>query len=252
MSRGGVVYDQYEALARASEFARISRELHAEPGTQPTLDRIVQLAVESIPACEHCGVSLRHKDNTVETPASTSDVVEKADALQYEYGEGPCLDAIWSLDLLVIDDLQRETRWPKWSPRAADLGLASALSVRILGATGTLGGLNLYSTVSHAFDSTDEAVASIFARHAADALDAAEERAGLQTALRSRQVIGVAQGLLMQRFQLSLDQSFEVLRRYSQNQNMKLRELAEQLVLEGGIPSEGTALFAVHPPRENA
>jgi GAF domain-containing protein len=240
-----VVDNQSEALDRAVEFARISRELHAEPGTGPTLDRIVELAVESIPACEHCGVSLRHSDNTVETPASTSTIVEKADALQYEFGEGPCLDAIWSLDLVVIDDLRQEGRWPKWAPRAADLGLGSVLSVRIRGASGTLGGLNCYSTATRAFDSTDEAVASIFARHAADALDAAEERAGLRKALRSRQVIGVAQGLLMQRFNLSLDQSFEVLRRYSQNQNLKLRELAEQLVIEGRIPTDATGRLAL-------
>lgn len=234
---------QPEVLEQAAEFARISRELHGETETQPTLDRIVELAVETVPACECCGISFRQADGTIETPASTSEIVAKADAFQYEFSEGPCLEAIWSTDLLVIGDLKTDLRWPRWSPRAAELGLRSVLSVRISIPSETFGGLNLYASEPHAFDSTDEAVASIFARHAADALVASEERAGLRTALRSRQVIGVAQGILMQRFGLSLDQSFEVLRRYSQNKNVKLRDLAEQLVHAGTIPDGQTALM---------
>ena len=241
--------EQVPSLGRADEFARISRELLTEPGPQLTLERIVALAVETVPACESCGVSFRHSDGTIETPASTSAVVDKADALQYEFGEGPCLEAIWSTDLLVIGDLDADRRWPRWARAAAKLGISSVLSVRISTPAVTFGGLNLYATEPHAFDSTDEGVASIFARHAADALTSAEELAGLRTALRSRQVIGVAQGILMQRFELSLDQAFEVLRRYSQNQNIKLRDLAEQLVRAGSISPGQTALLeAVEDP----
>ncbi len=235
--------DEPENLRRAEEFARISRELHAEPSPQPTLERIVELAVETIPACQFCGISFRYPDGTIETPACSAEVVGQADVLQYEFGEGPCLDAIWSTDVLVIGDLKAERRWPKWAPGAAELGLTSTLSVRISTPSVTFGGLNLYSSERDAFDSTDEAVASIFARHAADALANAEELAGLRTALRSRQLIGVAQGILMQRFELGLDQSFEVLRRYSQNENIKLRDLAEQLVRVGRIPAGQTVLL---------
>jgi GAF domain-containing protein len=164
--------------------------------------------------------------------------VGKADALQYEFDEGPGLDAIWELDTYLIDNLCTESRWPRWAPSAAALGLTSVLSLRLETSSETLGALNLYATVPFAFDSTDVAVASIFARHASYALDAAQEATGLRTALRSRQLIGVAQGILMQRYQLTLDQSFEVLRRYSQDQNVKLRDVAEHLVRDGRIPLE--------------
>jgi GAF domain-containing protein len=241
------VHEEPAGLVRAAEFARISGEMHAQPEEQPTLDRIVELAVESIPACDFCGVTLSTKVG-VETPAASSPVVEKLDALQNELGEGPCLSAIWALDTYVIDDVGADERWPHWSPRAHELGIGSVLSLRLFTPTQVLGALNLYAAAKVAFDPTDVAVASIFARHAADALDVAQERNGLRIALRSRQLIGVAQGMLMQRYELTLDQSFEVLRRYSQDQNIRLRDLAEQLVADGHIPTDQANPFAIAEP----
>lgn len=236
--------DADSRVLHAEEFARVSRALRAEPAPQPTLDRIVELALQTIEGCQYAGVSFRQGDGSIETRASSASIVRQADAAQYDLGEGPCLDAIWTNDLLAIDDLTRERRWPRWAPAAAALGLASVLGVRISVPGETFGALNLYASTPRAFDSTDVAVASIFARHAGDALATAEEQSGLRTALRSRQVIGVAQGILMQRFGLSLDQAFEVLRRHSQNENIKLRDLAEQLARAGSIPADQTNPFA--------
>lgn len=219
----------------AESFSRISQlllESHEEP---QTLQHVVDLAVATVDGCDWAGVSLR-RGSKVETPASTDPVVDRADSLQYEFGEGPCLDAVWDGDTQVVDDLSQEDRWSRWAPAASELGIRSVLSVRLATGEMTVGGLNLYSGSTDAFGEDDVHVAQVYARHAASALAVTHEITTLQTALHSRHVIGVAQGILMQRHHLSLDQAFQVLRRTSQNQNVKLRELAEQVVAQGGLP----------------
>jgi GAF domain-containing protein len=226
-------------LKYAEEFARLAGELSREPEEQPTLERIVSLAVQTIDNCDHCGVSVRESDGRITTHAASDPVVERADRLQYELQQGPCLEAIWTLDSYLIEDLAAEDRWPQWCQAAISAGIGSVLSVRLeMPHPGVDGSLNLYAERRGAFDVTDLAVAGIFARHAGTALTGARSQDQLRSALHSRQIIGVAQGVLMQRFRLSLDQSFELLRRYSQYHNVKLRELAENLVRNGGIPIE--------------
>lgn len=234
-------------LARAEHFARISRELLSEPAERPVLSRIVQLAMESIPVCDGCGVSVA-KGETGASPSTSSPMVEEAARLQQELGEGPCLEAIGTGEACASLDLDHEVRWPRWTAQARRLGIRSVLSVPLEGSAGVVGALNLYARSAHAFDSTDLGMATIFARHAADALDAMYEVSGLRTALRSRQIIGVAQGILMQRFGLNLDQAFEVLRRYSQNENRKVRDVAEELVRSGNLPVEHSRAAAADQP----
>lgn len=223
---------------RARAFEQISGELLRVKGEHPTLERTTQLAAATIEGCDECGISIRYGDGTVATPVFTSPLVAKTEALQYEFGQGPCLDAIWELDTYLIDDLETETRWPRWAPAAVELGFRSILSVRLHTPQDTLGGLNLYAHTPHAFDQDDVMIASIFARHASNALTVARHNDGLNTALQTRQAIGVAQGMLMQRYGLTLDQSFEVLRRYSNDNNIRLRALAEQLILAGRITND--------------
>lgn len=223
------------ALRYAEEFARLSQDLN-QGDRLSTMERIVEAAVESIDACDWCAVTVWHPDGRVETAASTSAEASSADDLQYKLGEGPCLEAIWRMGVFLIENMQDETRWPEWAPQAAQLGIGSVLSLKIdtPGARGEAA-LNLYSGTPYAFDHTDIALAGIFARHAGSALEGARQQDQLRAAARSRQVIGVAEGILMQRFGLTLDQSFELLRRYSQTYNIKLRVLAENLVAAGGI-----------------
>ncbi|GAA2108953.1 GAF and ANTAR domain-containing protein [Microlunatus panaciterrae] len=221
---------------RLSSFATISRELLAEPEEDLTLERIVKLAVEAVPGCDFCGISLRRGQGKVETPASTASVVDESDALQYEFNEGPCLDAIWEGDTYVVQDLRTDPRWPRWAPKAAALGFGSILSVRVVATADTRGGLNLYAARPHAFDADDVDMAHLFASYAASALEASQLVTGLRRALETRLEIGVAQGMLLQRYGLSLPNSFALLRRHSQLRNIKLREVAHQIVAAGPIP----------------
>lgn len=226
-----------DELAYAVEFAELSAQLLRERHEQPTLDRVVALAVETIESSDYCSIAVR-TGAQVETPAATADVGRQADELQYLLGEGPCLDALWSSDACVIDDLTQETRWPEWARHVAKSGIRSVLTVRIQGpADEALASLNLYARRPRAYDDTDLALATIFARHAGVAIHGARQHNNLTAAIQSRQLIGAAQGILMQRFGLDLDQAFELLRRYSQTYNVKLRQLAENLVRAGGIPS---------------
>lgn len=217
-------------------FAEIAQELMASTSERPTVRRVVELAVETVQSCHYAGVSLRHGNGRVESPACTDDLVAQADALQYELQEGPCLDAIRADELYVVDDLANDGRWPRWGPQASRLGFASIVSVRLSTPHGVVGALNLYSRHENAFDEDAVHVAYVYASHAANALWATQEVEGLRTAMRTRHLIGMAQGVLMERHGLTEDSSFEVLRRYSQIHNVKLRDVAVQVLSKPGDP----------------
>ena len=225
-----------DTRSAAAFFARMSRELMNEPEEVASLQRMADRAVEAVPACDFCGISLRRRRGKVETVASTSELAAACDLLQYELGEGPCLEAVWHDEAYLAEDLRSDTRWPRWGPRVAEGGVGSVLSLRLCTEDETLGALNLYAVEPHAFSSDDVDVAMVFACHAATALSSARTVAGLQTALQSRHLIGVAQGVLMSRYELSMSQAFEVLRRYSSHANMKLRDVAQFVVDHNALP----------------
>jgi ANTAR domain/GAF domain len=215
----------------AGAFARISQQLLAEPEAERTLQAVVDLAVESIDACDYAGISLRHRKR-VETPAASDPLVVQLDGWQYELQEGPCLDAVFVEDVYVIEDMNSEDRWPNWAPRAASLGIQSVLSVRLATEINLVGGLNLYSKSLFAYDEDQILTAGIYAAHAASAIATTSEIGGLHTALQTRHRIGMAQGLLMQRYHLNEDQAFQFLRRISQDANVKLSDVATKVIDE--------------------
>jgi GAF domain-containing protein len=220
----------------AAFFARLSSDLSQIHDEEPTLQRVVERAVQVVGPCDWCGISLRRRRNKIETAAASSEVAQLCDALQYDLGEGPCLEAIWDSDWYVTHDTSTDARWPRWGPRVSEHGVGSVLSVQLATETETLGALNLYAAPVHAFTPDDIDVALIFAAHATNALSAARLVSGLQTAVQSRHLIGVAQGILMNRYELTLEQSFEVLRRFSSQANVKLRDLAGAVVEHRRLP----------------
>lgn len=227
-----------QAEEAAAMFAQISRALLAEPEEPVTLQRIADGAVEIIAACDSCGISLRDKRGSVTTPASTAPIADECDKLQYKLHEGPCLDAIWQDEAYVIDDTTRDSRWPKWAPEVAAKGVLSVLSVRLFLTTETFGSLNLYAGKPFAFRSDDVELALVYAMHAATALSAARLVTGLHEAIQTRHLIGVAQGIIVQRYGLSVEGSFEVLKRYSSHANIKLRDVAQLVVDTRSVPDD--------------
>jgi transcriptional regulator with GAF, ATPase, and Fis domain len=173
----------------------------------------------------------------VSTPAASSDVPQKVDAIQYEVGEGPCLDAIREHEVFRTGDLGRERRWPRFSARAQkETGVTSMVCFRLFVEGDTLGALNLYSKVTDAFDDRATAVGSVFAAHAAVALSTALHDEQMEEALESRDVIGQAKGILMAREHVNADEAFDMLRRASQRVNVKLRDIARQIADSASDP----------------
>ncbi|MGN6412744.1 GAF and ANTAR domain-containing protein [Flexivirga sp.] len=237
----------------AFEFAALAQELSRADAPDQTAAQVVAHACTALGAT-HGGVTLIRSRGRLETIGASDDVVVKADQLQYELGEGPCHDAAWEATTLVSQDLSSDTRWPEWAPRVVQLGIKSAMGAELTAADDgrRLGALNLYWTEPTVFTADDLAYASIFAVHAAVALSASLQDAQLHTALDARKVIGQAEGILMERHDLSADQSFEVLRRYSQDHNIKLREVAQQLVDSRRLPEGGAALSTPIQPVDPA
>ncbi|MFT4081774.1 MAG: GAF and ANTAR domain-containing protein [Nocardioides sp.] len=226
--------------ASAAGFAEMAAAIHNEDTVEQTVELILRFALTAL-QCGYAGVSLR-RGRGIETIASTDELVAGLDELQLELDEGPDIDLISDRVGVLVTDIRHESRWPRWSSRVAKAGIRSMLGARLYTDKETVGTLNLYDPSPNRFDLEDQAVAQIFARHAAIALSQAQETANLWHAIDARKRIGQAQGILMERYDLSEDQAFQVLLRYSQSNNIKLRLVAEQLIttrdLPGGSPAQ--------------
>jgi transcriptional regulator with GAF, ATPase, and Fis domain len=210
--------------------AAAARELQHEADSQHTMETAIKLARDLVPACQQAGISLVHKNN-IDTPAYTSDLVVQLDRLQFEAGEGPCRDTIRDQETVDSPDLGQDDRWPRWGPRAAsETGLHSMMCFRLFAREDALGALSLYASTPQAFDKTDHDHGLALAAHAALAVAGAREIEHLKIAVDSRTTIGQAQGILMERFEIDAHQAFRVLVRVSMHTNVKLRDVAAELV----------------------
>lgn len=216
------------------QLARIVEQLVRRPEEDFTVMQVVEQAMDNIPDCDMCSVFMR-RNGTTEVAATTDPRAEQIDLAQMEFDEGPCLSVIEHAEINSVPDTARDERWPQWSRFARSLGARSSLSVRLATEPDVLASLNLYSRRTSGFDEDAIDRALVYARLATVALGHAREVTGLRTALTSRMVIGAAEGILMERYGLSLDRAFEVLRRQSNETNTKLRDVAQQVV-------DGTAL----------
>lgn len=221
-------------LEVAQMFGEIARALAAHENMQVTLQKVVDLAIEHLHGCEYAGIS-RIERRKITSPASTGDVPRVIDRLQAELDQGPCLDAIRQHEVFQTGDLEHEARWPVFSQRAhEETGVRSILSLRLFIEEDTMGALNLYSTHSDAFDDTDVALGSVFAAHAAVAMQSTRREAQLEEKVASRDVIGRAKGILMARHHVTDDEAFMMLRRASQQLNQKVVRVANDMSASDG------------------
>lgn len=212
----------------AEEFAQLAIELYDVP-PEETAEKALAFALDAV-GCDHAAVYCVHPDQRVELAAATSELSTTLGPAPMAVGEGPEVSALDDPIGVLVRDTLTETRWPTWSVRVAARGIRSLLSIPMRTGDETIGTLNLYSMRPDAFDADDRAVAHLLAVHAADALGAAREIENLRRAVDARKRIGQAQGILMERFGLTADRAFAVLLGYSQDHNVKLREVADRLV----------------------
>ena len=218
----------------ARQLSELARELQADLTSEALLRHIVMAAVTEIPGAQHAAITLvTGKEFT--TPAAFGELAERIDQAQYGTGEGPCLDAARHHKTVRCDDLRIDGRWPRFARQAASLGVLSVLSFQLFAAGDSFGALNLYAAGPAAFDPDSESTGILLASHAALAMAAARTQAGLLTALDSREMIGQAKGILMERYKITGVQAFGLLVASSQAVNCKLRDVAGQLVATGEL-----------------
>ena len=214
------------------EFAALSRHVHASEDFDGSLARITSTAEQAIGGCEAASISLLSRDGP-RTYGASDALADDGDQIQYEEGEGPCMDAAMEEQWIYTPDLAVDPRWPRSAARLSlQLGVHSMFSVRLTldaSPNDTLGGLNLYATTPDAFSEQDQMLAILLASLGRVVVDASQQQANLRRAIESRQVIGEAIGILRAQTKVSSDQAFAMLTQASMRTNIKLRDLAEQI-----------------------
>ncbi|MFE1029026.1 GAF and ANTAR domain-containing protein [Streptomyces sp. NPDC058818] len=223
----------------AQQMASLARDLLAQESVNDTLNRITGSAKQLVEGCDAAGILIL-RGKQVQSLAPTDQVVVDSDELQGRVGEGPCFDAARTSDgqrqFRIADFTDEARRWPKYLPEARKLGLGSMMGFLLFTEDEDLGALNIYSYRPGAFTEASETAGWLLASHAAVAFSSARTHAQLQEAIGTRHTIGEAMGILMGRHRLTEDQAFAALRRYSQDRNEKLRDVARRVCELGGLP----------------
>jgi GAF domain-containing protein len=223
----------------------LARVALVERNLNDVLTEIVGIARKAVPSVDAASITLIRGEKAF-TAAYDGQLAMDADELQYERGYGPCIDAGLAGQMLVIEDMRTEERWPDYTRRAAEHGIGSSMSVPLPFQAASIGALNTYGETPRTMSAEDRALGEEVAGWIALAVGTAEAvartseaLANLRIAMRSRASIEQAKGMLMERYKISSDRAFAVLTRASQTSNIKLREVADDLLRTGklaGVP----------------
>lgn len=215
-------------LLRLTEMVRdLQREA---PADLRTLESLVRSAAESVPGAQYAGITITGP-RYLETPSATGRYPIVLDGIQRQEGEGPCLSAAWEQHTIRIDDLASDARWPRYRREALrQTPIRSVLSFRLFASKRSAGALNLYADQTYVFDSESVEVGLAFATHLAIAWNILQRDKQFRSALVSRDIIGQAKGIVMERFGIDAVEAFELLKKLSQQSNTPVAELAQRLV----------------------
>jgi GAF domain-containing protein len=220
-----------------SALDRLARALHVrEAKLQPTLDAIAVTAVQTITGAGYAGINLLERGHFRPQAVAGRPPVA-LDALQQQTGTGPCIDCSREQVIFRVDDMTAETRWPRYAELAVSLGVAAMLCVPLEAGGENLGSVSLYGLEPRCFTGHDDRLAGLFATHAALVLADARRTEQLRAALASRDVIGQAKGILMERERITADAAFRMLAASSQRVNRKLAVVARELAETGVLPA---------------
>lgn len=220
--------------ATADRFAQLALELHSSQGAEETIEELVHFALQAL-NCSHAGVALAASGKP-EIPAVTEPVVAEISESQLNGGVGPLAHTMRERVTTLVSDTATDQRWPDWATRVQALGLRSVLHVPLSIAPESVGVLGLYSPEPNAFSEDDEAVAHLLARHAAVTLAAARHEDALSRVVDARELVGMAMGILMERYDIDEAHAFDLLSHYSQETNTKLHDVAQWLVEGRRLP----------------
>ena len=214
--------------------AELARSVAAPRTVEDVLSDVTAEAKKLIPGVDTAGILLIGKARRFDSVAVTSELPRRLDELQMKYREGPCVQV--ALDELIVrtDDFRTEARWPKYAAAAVELGVLSALSFKLYTASQTAGALNLFGFEPNAFDAEAETIGAVLAAHGAAAIMASRHSEQLESALSTRDRIGQAKGIIMERYNVDDVAAFEMLRKLSQESNIRLVSVAERVIQTRG------------------
>ncbi|MFB9466301.1 GAF and ANTAR domain-containing protein [Streptomyces cinereospinus] len=224
MPRFPAGFELAEALAVAAQ--QLHETLTPDSTLDSTLDTAVRLAVRLLPGAEYAAICVVERDGQRRTVAVSDELVRSAEGPRDERARPPYWTRLWDAPVVRLADSETE----EGGDGPAGLGLRSALALRLRADRRTLTVLTAYARKPHVFDDVATRIGRLFTAHVSIALDSATVREQLTEAMRTRDLIGQATGILMERMNMDAGEAFESLVRASQRENVKLRDLARRLV----------------------
>jgi transcriptional regulator with GAF, ATPase, and Fis domain len=214
------------------EVAELVQTLQEQQNTDldTVLGELTHSAACAMPGAQHAGITIASRNGKVRTAAATSRYPALLDEIQQQHEQGPCLSAAWEDHVIRIDDMMLENRWPAYCREARDTPIRSVISFQLFADHNNMGALTFYAEQPHAFDAEAAEMGLILATHTALAWNMVRRDEQFRSALASRDIIGQAKGMIMERFKIDAVQAFELLKRLSQSSNTPLAVVARQLV----------------------
>lgn len=228
-----------DAHAFAAALADLALSVHSDGDVDP-LTVITEGAVDLIPGTEFSALVVPAGPGRLESRATAGALTPEVIALQNDVGEGPCQDAVSQLGPVWVSDVAAERRWPLFTAEATRLGVGSMMCTPLVAQDRNYGSLSLAAGRPHAFTEESRTLAAVFAANATIALAGQEWRRNMTAALSSRDVIGQAKGILMERYRVTPDAAFALLVKASQRTHTKLRAVSEELCRTGVLPTGPT------------
>lgn len=219
--------------AVALRFAELLRDLERnQPSdTDTALRDLTVNAAAALPGATSASITVATRDGEVKSVAATDSVADKIDDIQRRTRQGPCLEAAWEQHTMRIRDIGTELRWPLFCQEALqNTSVRSSLAFQLFRNRESMGALNFYAETTDAFDDDSVELGMILATHTAVAWNLLMRDQQFRSALASRDVIGQAKGMLMERFGIDAAGAFGLLRKLSQESNTPLVDLAEQVI----------------------
>src|SRR5215213_11468908 len=213
--------------------AELVQELYGRPDTdsETVIAELAEHAAVEVPGAQYAGITVTRNGRHIDTPAATHKWPILLDEIQQRHRQGPCLSAAWEEKTIHVRDLETDERFPLYARDVlAETPIRSVMSFQMWIAGETMGALNVYAETPNVFDEKTRAVGLVFAAHSSVAWNAARRDEQFKKALASRDVIGQAKGMLMERYGVNAIQAFELLRKLSQDSNIPLIQIATDLV----------------------
>lgn len=222
--------------------ASLARELHNRPAgdADEVIGDLTRHAITDIPGSQYAGITVTTGRRRVETPASTHEYPVLLDKIQQRYLQGPCFAAAANHHPVVrVDDLTTEQRWPEYCRDAlTSTPVRSILSFQLFTTQQTMGALNVYAETANAFDDRAEEIGIVYATHTALVWDSVLRENQFRSALASRDIIGQAKGMIMERFDIDALRAFQMLKQLSQEANVPITDIAARIISAEGRSHE--------------